>query len=92
MTRKWKLKEQNLAPGRTSWTEEYKRLYYHTPVVESEVLQHEDEVWHISFAKKAEMFATCCKSGYVKVSMRDTITGGEGEGILFRSLVWVFHL
>ena len=57
-----------MAPGAVSWQEEYKRLYFHSPVVESEVIQsHTDEVLHVSFSHNGEMFATCSKDNSIKV-------------------------
>ncbi|XP_021340854.1 F-box/WD repeat-containing protein 5-like [Mizuhopecten yessoensis] len=57
-----------IAPGRTSWLQEYKRLYYRTPVIESEVIrQHSDQVLHVSFSHHGKMFATCSKDGYIRV-------------------------
>lgn len=57
-----------MSPGKKSWMEEYKRLSYHTPAVESEVLyEHKDQVLHVSFSHKGDMFATCSKDGFVKV-------------------------
>ncbi|XP_060071170.1 F-box/WD repeat-containing protein 5-like [Ylistrum balloti] len=57
-----------IAPGRSSWLKEYKRLYYHTPVIESEVIrQHSDQVLHVSFSHNGKMFATCSKDGYIRV-------------------------
>ncbi|XP_029635663.1 F-box/WD repeat-containing protein 5 [Octopus sinensis] len=57
-----------MSPGKKSWMEEYKRLLYHTPSVESEVLkQHNDQVLHVSFSHDGSMFSTCSKDGYVKV-------------------------
>ncbi|WAR30958.1 FBXW5-like protein [Mya arenaria] len=47
---------------------EYKRLLYHTPSVESEVLkQHTDQVLHVSFSHNGKMFATCSKDGFIRV-------------------------
>ncbi|KDR15186.1 F-box/WD repeat-containing protein 5 [Zootermopsis nevadensis] len=57
-----------IAPGKTSWLAEYKRLSYHTPVVQTEVLkEHSHQVLHVSFAHNGKMFATCSKDGYVLV-------------------------
>lgn len=57
-----------MSPGKKSWMEEYKRLSYHTPSVESEVLyEHKDQVLHVSFSRNGDMFATCSKDGFVKV-------------------------
>lgn len=57
-----------IAPGKTSWLAEYKRLSYHTPVIQTEVLkEHSHQVLHVSFAHNGQMFATCSKDGYVLV-------------------------
>ncbi|XP_069119388.1 F-box/WD repeat-containing protein 5-like [Argopecten irradians] len=67
--RHWKIdRSVYIAPGRTSWLQEYKRLYYHTPVIESEVIrQHSDQVLHVSFSHNGKMFATCSKDGFIRV-------------------------
>ncbi|XP_033732450.1 F-box/WD repeat-containing protein 5-like [Pecten maximus] len=67
--RHWKIdRSVFIAPGRSSWLQEYKRLYYHTPVIESEVIrQHSDQVLHVSFSHNGKMFATCSKDGYIRV-------------------------
>lgn len=57
-----------MAPGKHSWIQEYRRLLYHTPSVESEILkQHADQVLHVSFAHNGKMFATCSKDGFIRV-------------------------
>src|ERR1043165_6645979 len=57
-----------MAPGKTSWLSEYRRLCYCIPYVESQILhKHCDEVVHISFSHNGEMFATTSKDGCVKV-------------------------
>uniref|UniRef100_A0A0A9ZH48 F-box/WD repeat-containing protein 5 n=1 Tax=Lygus hesperus TaxID=30085 RepID=A0A0A9ZH48_LYGHE len=57
-----------MAPGKTSWYEEYKRLHYHTPVVCCEVLNHHrHEVLHVSFSHDGTMFATSSKDGFIRV-------------------------
>ena len=59
-----------MAPGKYSWIQEYKRLLYHTPCVESEVLkQHGDQVLHVSFSHNGKMFATCSKDGFIRVGL-----------------------
>lgn len=67
--RHWKIDRNiSMAPGRSSWLQEYKRLYYHTPAVESEVIrQHADQVLHVSFSHSGKMFATSSKDGFIKV-------------------------
>lgn len=55
--------------GRT-WYGEFKRLYYHIPIVQTENLQvHADQVLHVSFSHNGKYFATCSKDGYVIVSI-----------------------
>ncbi|KAI5742484.1 hypothetical protein M8J77_007716 [Diaphorina citri] len=57
-----------IMPGKKSWYEEYKRLDYHTPIVETEVLtQHTHQVLHVSFSHNGRYFATCSKDGYILV-------------------------
>ncbi|KAK2587588.1 hypothetical protein KPH14_003716 [Odynerus spinipes] len=57
-----------IIPGKTSWFEEFKRLAYHTPLIETEVLtQHSHQVLHVSFSHNGKMFATCSKDGYILV-------------------------
>ncbi|XP_013420359.1 F-box/WD repeat-containing protein 5 [Lingula anatina] len=61
-----------IAPGKTSWYYEFQRLYYHTPVIQSENLQegpgrHTDQVLHVSFSHNGEYFATSSKDGTIKV-------------------------
>lgn len=57
-----------IAPGKTSWLQEFKRLYYHTPAVKGTIIkQHTDQVLHVSFSHNGKMFATCSKDGFIKV-------------------------
>ncbi|XP_054711080.1 F-box/WD repeat-containing protein 5-like [Uloborus diversus] len=57
-----------IAPGKNSWFNEYKRLKYHTPTQQTEVLvEHTHQVLHVSFAHNGEMFASSSKDGYIKV-------------------------
>ncbi|GLH08287.1 Uncharacterized protein GBIM_13548 [Gryllus bimaculatus] len=57
-----------IAPDKTSWLHEYKRLTYHIPIVQTENLKdHSHQVLHVSFAHNGSMFATCSKDGYVLV-------------------------
>lgn len=57
-----------MAPGMVSWQQEFKRLWYHSPSVESEVLrEHRDQVLHVSFAHNGQFFATTSKDGFIKV-------------------------
>ncbi len=67
VNRKWKIDEK-LPPGRTSWRSEYKRLYFHAPLIWSETLtEHTDEVLHVCFAHNGSLFATTSKDCTVKV-------------------------
>jgi len=51
-----------------SWQFEYKRLFYHSPLIESEILEeHTDQVLHVSFSHNGTLFATCSRDGYVRV-------------------------
>ncbi|KAK3088736.1 hypothetical protein FSP39_023151 [Pinctada imbricata] len=67
--RHWSInREIGLAPGRSSWFQEYKRLYYRVPCIESEnVSKHTDQVLHVNFSHNGEMFSTCSKDGFIKV-------------------------
>ncbi|KAM0733268.1 F-box/WD repeat-containing protein 5 [Formica fusca] len=57
-----------IMPGKTSWLGEFKRLAYHTPLIETEVLkEHSHQVLHVSFSHNGKMFATCSKDGYIFV-------------------------
>lgn len=52
-----------------SWLEEFKRLCYHIPVVQTETLtDHMNQVLHVSFSHNGKYFATCSKDGYVLVN------------------------
>lgn len=54
--------------GKTSWLEEFKRLAYHIPLVETETLrEHSHQVLHVSFSHNGKIFATCSKDGYILV-------------------------
>lgn len=65
--KKWKTSGP-IAPRKKSWLSEYKRLEYHAPRMESEVLtDHEDQVLHVSFSHDGNMFASSSKDGHVKV-------------------------
>lgn len=55
-------------PGKHSWLQEFKRLTYHTPLVETEVLtQHSHQVLHVSFSHNGKLFTTCSKDATVVV-------------------------
>ncbi|KAG7205585.1 hypothetical protein KM043_007556 [Ampulex compressa] len=57
-----------IMPGKSSWLGEFKRLAYHTPLLETEVLmEHSHQVLHVSFSHNGKMFATCSKDGYIFV-------------------------
>lgn len=57
-----------LYSGKT-WLEEFKRLCYNIPVVQTETLtDHMNQVLHVSFSHNGKYFATCSKDGYVLVS------------------------
>ena len=57
-----------LAPGKTSWKQEYKRIYYHCPIVHTETLrEHTDEVLHVSFAHRGHLFSTTSKDATLRV-------------------------
>lgn len=53
--------------GKT-WFEEFKRVCYHIPIVQTETLtDHIHQVLHVSFSHNGKYFATCSKDGYVLV-------------------------
>ncbi|CAG5108873.1 Similar to Fbxw5: F-box/WD repeat-containing protein 5 (Mus musculus) [Cotesia congregata] len=57
-----------IMPGKISWFDEFRRLAYHTPLLETEVLlDHAHQVLHVSFSHNGKMFATCSKDGHVIV-------------------------
>lgn len=54
--------------GKT-WYEEFKRLFYNVPVIQTETLNdHGHQVLHVSFSHNGKYFATCSKDGYVLVN------------------------
>lgn len=56
--------------GETSWYEEYKRLTYHAPLVETEVLKsHTAAVLHVTFSHDGKYFVTCSSDGFVLVNL-----------------------
>lgn len=66
--RRWSICGGRLPPGRDSWYQEYKRLFYHCPVVLSETLtEHSDEVLHVSFSNRGNMFSTTSKDASIKI-------------------------
>lgn len=53
-------------------------MFYHIPIVQTEtLLEHSDQVLHVSFSHNGQYFATCSKDGYVIVSIMKV------EGILY---------
>lgn len=65
---KWNIKNRELSPGKELWYNEFKRFYYHTPVIESEVLtQHTDEVLDATFSHNGKYICTTSKDCTVKV-------------------------
>ncbi|KAL1491654.1 hypothetical protein ABEB36_012218 [Hypothenemus hampei] len=51
-----------------SWYEEFKRLCYKIPVVQTETLtEHNHQVLHVSFSHNGRYFSTCSKDGYVTI-------------------------
>ena len=60
----------SLAPRKVSWKQEYKRVYYHSPVVHTETLsEHTDEVLHVSFAHGGHLFSTTSKDATLRVNL-----------------------
>ncbi|ESO88154.1 hypothetical protein LOTGIDRAFT_126606 [Lottia gigantea] len=60
--------KNGLANDKESWRSEYKRLFYHCPTVWSEeLLEHTDEVLHVSFSHNGLFFSTTSKDCSVKV-------------------------
>lgn len=54
-----------------SWFDEFQRLCYHVPTVQTETLtDHMNQVLHVSFSHDGRYFATCSKDGYVLVRQR----------------------
>ena len=79
-----------LAPGKQSWVEEYKRLLYHVPTVEIEVVKkHTDEVLHVSFSNNGKMFTTTSKDGFVMVSIC-YLACTKVQGAIVVSVTWAF--
>ena len=75
----------SLAPRKVSWKQEYKRVYYHSPVVHTETLsEHTDEVLHVSFAHGGHLFSTTSKDATLRVSLiwagtRENLSSGVWE-------------
>lgn len=68
--RRWSICGVELPPGRDSWYQEYRRLFYHCPVILSETLMdHSDEVLHVSFSNRGDMFSTTSKDASIKVML-----------------------
>lgn len=65
---RWSISGVRLPPGRDSWYQEYRRLFYHCPVILSETLtDHSDEVLHVSFSNRGDMFSTTSKDASIKI-------------------------
>lgn len=48
---------------------EYYRLMFEVPIIETEILkEHAHQVLHVSFSHNGKMFATCSKDGEIFVS------------------------
>ena len=64
---------KGITPGKSSWLEEFKSLYYDTPVIESEAIvpvpEHIDEIYHISFSHNGQMFAVTSANGFLMVNI-----------------------
>ncbi|KAH3836636.1 F-box/WD repeat-containing protein 5-like [Dreissena polymorpha] len=59
---------QPLAPGKSSWREEVKRIQYETPLTLTETLtDHTDEVLHVSFSHDGCVFGTTSKDASLKI-------------------------
>ncbi|XP_033750037.1 F-box/WD repeat-containing protein 5-like [Pecten maximus] len=68
MQNQWGVKTVCLPPGKESWQAEYRRLHYLAPMHLSETLtDHHDEVLHVSFSHRGDMFSTTSKDATIKV-------------------------
>ncbi|ELU06661.1 hypothetical protein CAPTEDRAFT_220138 [Capitella teleta] len=69
----WKVPPNTRLPLKVgSWRQEYKRLFFHAPLVESEVLDdHSDQVLHVSYSHNGQLFATSSKDCHIKVWQSD---------------------
>ncbi|XP_035683697.1 F-box/WD repeat-containing protein 5-like [Branchiostoma floridae] len=57
-----------MAPFKSSWWSEFRRLHYLSPVALTETLkEHTDQVLHVSFSHNGNMFASSSKDGFIKV-------------------------
>lgn len=66
--RTWAISGVQLPLGRDSWYLEYRRLRDNCPVILSEVLtDHSDEVLHVSFSNRGDLFSTTSKDASIKV-------------------------
>ncbi|XP_071948006.1 F-box/WD repeat-containing protein 5-like [Antedon mediterranea] len=67
--REWKIDTSiKLPKNQQSYRREFKRLAYHTPKVQCQVLrEHTDQVLHVSFSHNGKMFSSCSKDGTIKV-------------------------
>ena len=78
----------SLAPGKASWKQEYKRVYYHSPVVHTETLrEHTDEVLHVSFAHRGHLFSTTSKDATLRVSTGSSCLLGPDKMLLWTKTV-----
>ncbi|XP_065202814.1 F-box/WD repeat-containing protein 5 [Planococcus citri] len=60
--------DTELKPGQTSWYEEFKRLTFHAPLVETEILKsHSEPVLYVTFSHDGKYFVTCSMDGFVLV-------------------------
>lgn len=68
LSRKYDVTAKVLPEGKLQWKSEYKRLYFHSPIILSETLtDHTDEVLHVSFSHSGKMFSTTSKDSTIKV-------------------------
>ncbi|CAD5122940.1 DgyrCDS11335 [Dimorphilus gyrociliatus] len=65
----WKICKSISKPNdNCTWYEEFKRLYYYSPIIECQTVPgHRDQVLHVSFSHNGTLFATSSKDGYVNV-------------------------
>lgn len=65
--RDWNISPKiGMAPYKSSWFQEYLRLWQQSPLLETEVLKgHTHQVLHVSFSHNGKYFATCSKDGYI---------------------------
>lgn len=64
----WHVDSSIASLGGAPWRNEYRRLFYEAPVVETEVLrEHTHQVLHVSFSHNGVYFSSCSKDGHVKL-------------------------